>query len=58
MSSIYDVTTWELLVQLVRAGNGADGPASGHVSPGGWSVPGPHRDWRPSARLSSACSVP
>ncbi|GIE89550.1 SMI1/KNR4 family protein [Actinoplanes regularis] len=45
MPSIYDVTTWELLVQLMRAGNGADGPVNGHVSPAGWSVPGPHRDW-------------
>ncbi|MDP9792890.1 hypothetical protein J2S43_001402 [Catenuloplanes nepalensis] len=45
MSSIYDVTTWESLIQLMRAGNGADGPVGGHVSSGGWSVPGPHRDW-------------
>jgi cell wall assembly regulator SMI1 len=45
MPSIYDVTTWEPLVQLMQAGNGADGPVDGHISPGGWSIPGPHDDW-------------
>ncbi|MBE1492023.1 SMI1/KNR4 family protein [Plantactinospora soyae] len=46
MPSIYDVATWEMLVRLMRAGGGAVGPVHGHVSPAGWSVPGPHHDWR------------
>lgn len=45
MPSIYDVTAWEPLIRLIRAGNGATGPVHGHVSSGGWSVPGPGRDW-------------
>jgi cell wall assembly regulator SMI1 len=45
MSSIYDVTTWEPLIQLIRARKGTGSPVSGHVSSNGWSIPGPHHDW-------------
>jgi cell wall assembly regulator SMI1 len=45
MSSIYDVTTWEPLIQLMRARKATSSPVSGHVSSSGWSVPGPHDDW-------------